>query len=201
MGTRRCSSHGRWMGFAFWKLTAIGKKSNKQKKSTKVKVIKGDLLSLDVDAIVNPANNNLNHGGGIAGQIVRRGGVSIQEESDSLSPIKTGHAVITSAGKLPARFVIHAVGPRMGEGGEEEKLYNAISNSLRVAQEKGLTTIAIPAISTGIFGYPSASCAKIMKKALSDFLEKETTLKKIIVCLYEDDKYRIFLREFSRESS
>jgi O-acetyl-ADP-ribose deacetylase (regulator of RNase III) len=154
-----------------------------------------------VDAIVNAANRDLLHGGGIAGQIVRRGGSIIQDESNRLSPLKTGEAVLTSAGKLPARFVIHAVGPRMGEGGEEEKLYDAISNSLKIAHEKGLTSIAIPAISTGIFGYPVTRCAKIMKKALGDFLEKETTLETIIVCLYEDDKYRTFLREFSRESS
>jgi len=87
----------------------------------------------------------------------------------------------------------------MGEGDEDNKLYNAIVNSLMIADQKGLKSIAIPAISTGIFGYPVDSCAKIMKKAIYDFLNKKTTLEKIIVCLFEDTKYRIFLKEFASQ--
>lgn len=165
--------------------------------NTEVEIIKGDMLSLKVDVIVNAANKHLQHGGGIAGQIVRRGGEIIQEESNKLSPIETGQAVITSAGRLPASFVIHAVGPRMGEGDEDKKLYSAITNSLKTANEKRLKSIAIPAISTGIFGYPTERCAKVMKKAIYDFLKNETNLEKIIVCLYEDSKYKIFLKEFT----
>ncbi len=166
---------------------------------TKIEILKSDLLSLEVDAIVNAANNFLRHTGGIAAQIVSRGGEIIQKESSKLSPINTGDAVITCAGELPAHFVIHAVGPRMGEGDEDNKLYNAIVNSLMIADQKGLKSIAIPAISTGIFGYPVDSCAKIMKKAIYDFLNKKTTLEKIIVCLFEDTKYRIFLKEFASQ--
>lgn len=165
--------------------------------NTEIEIKRGDMLSLKVDAIVNAANKYLQHGGGIAGQMVRRGGEIIQEESNKLSPIKTGEAVITSAGTLPARFIIHAVGPRMGEGTEDEKLYSAIKNSLNIANERNLKAIAIPAISTGIFGYPAERCAKVMKKAVYDFLKTETTLEKIIVCLYEDWKYKIFLKEFT----
>ena len=165
--------------------------------NTEIEIRQGDILSLEVDSIVNAANKYLQHTGGIAGQIVRKGGDIIQDESNKLSPIKTGEAIITSAGSLPALFVIHAVGPRMGEGNEDKKLYSAIMNSLKIANKKKLKSLAIPAISTGIFGYPVERCAKIMKRAIFDFLNTETTLEKIIVCLYEDSKYKTFLNEFT----
>ncbi len=155
------------------------------------------MLSLAVDAIVNPANRHLLHGGGIAGQIVRRGGQEIQKESSQYAPLQVGEAVITGAGKLPARFVIHAVGPRKGEGNEETKLYRAITTSLNLANTKKLTSIALPAISTGIFCLPAGQCARVMKKALHDFLTFPTTLENIIICLLENEKYRIFLEVFS----
>ncbi|OQX56193.1 MAG: hypothetical protein B5M53_02740 [Candidatus Cloacimonas sp. 4484_209] len=164
--------------------------------NTEVQIIKGDMLSLKVDAIVNAANKYLQHGGGIAGQIVRKGGHIIQEESNKLAPIKTGEAVITTGGNLPATYVIHAVGPRMGEGNEYTKLYNAIINSLTIAEKKSLKSIALPAISTGIFGYPTENCAQAMKKAIYDFLRETKGLKKIIICLYEKEKYNIFLKTF-----
>jgi O-acetyl-ADP-ribose deacetylase (regulator of RNase III) len=165
--------------------------------SANVEIIKGDILSLSVDAIVNPANEQLIHAGGIAGQIVRKGGYEIQEESSKCAPIKAGDAVITGAGKLPARFVIHAVGPRLGEGDEDEKLHRAITTSLTLANKEHFRSIAIPAISTGIFGFPTRRCAQIMKQAVDDFLSSPTSLERIIVCLYEDHKYRIFLDEFA----
>ena len=107
-----------------------------------------------VDAIVNAANSNLAHGGGLAGAIVARGGAMIQEESDKLAPVATGNAAVTSAGTLPCRWVIHAVGPVWGEGDEEASLRSAVRASLDRAAELGATSLALPAISTGIFGYP-----------------------------------------------
>jgi O-acetyl-ADP-ribose deacetylase (regulator of RNase III) len=114
----------------------------------------GDLTAERVDAIVNAANSNLVHGGGLAGAIVARGGAVIQDESHGLAPIATGKAVATSAGALPCRWVIHAVGPVWGSGDEETSLRSAVRASLDCAAELGATSIALSAISTGIFGYP-----------------------------------------------
>jgi len=165
---------------------------------TLVRIMQGDILALDVDAIVNPANTDLAHGGGLAGQIVRRGGPVIQRESSRLAPIRTGDAVLTGAGNLPARFVIHTAGPVMGEGGEDEKILKSFTGVLKLASEKNLSSIALPAVSTGIFGYPAERCAKFMKKALYDFLSAtRSSIKEVIVCLYEDEKYSVFMKEFN----
>jgi O-acetyl-ADP-ribose deacetylase (regulator of RNase III) len=119
-----------------------------------LEAVLGDMTSERVDAIVNAANTNLAHGGGLAGAIVARGGSVIQEESDELAPVATGDAAATSAGALPCRWVIHAVGPIWGQGNEEASLRSAVRASLERAAELGATSIALPAISTGIFGYP-----------------------------------------------
>ena len=119
-----------------------------------LQAVLGDMTAERVDAIVNAANSNLAHGGGLAGAIVARGGVVIQEESDKLAPVATGSAAVTSAGALPCRWVIHAVGPIWGDGNEEASLRSAVRASLDRAAELGVASIALPAISTGIFGYP-----------------------------------------------
>jgi O-acetyl-ADP-ribose deacetylase (regulator of RNase III) len=119
-----------------------------------LQVILGDLTREAVDAIVNAANSNLAHGGGLAGAIVDRGGRSIQTESESVAPVAVGEAVVTRAGRLPCRHVIHAVGPRWGSGDEETLLRSAVRASLERAVEVEARSIAVPAISTGIFGYP-----------------------------------------------
>jgi len=119
-----------------------------------LQAVLGDMTSERVDAIVNAANSRLAHGGGLAGAIVARGGAVIQEESNKLAPVATGNAAVTSAGALPCRWVIHAVGPIWGEGNEEASLRSAVGASLDRATELSATSIALPAISTGIFGYP-----------------------------------------------
>lgn len=119
-----------------------------------LQAIRGDLAREAVDAIVNAANSNLAHGGGLAGAIVDSGGRSIQIESDALAPVAVGSAVVTGAGRLPCGHVIHAVGPRWGTGDEEALLRSAVAASLDRADEIGARSIAVPAISTGIFGYP-----------------------------------------------
>jgi O-acetyl-ADP-ribose deacetylase len=165
---------------------------------TSILIKTGDILELDVDAIVNPANTQLMHGGGLAGQIVRRGGDIIQQESSRLAPIDTGDAVITSAGKLKARFIIHTAGPVQGEGNEDEKITRAFTSVLTLASEKNLVSIAVPAVSTGIFGYPAVRCARQMKTAFSNFFQNNpTSLKTVIICLFEHEKYDIFLKEFN----
>ncbi len=158
-----------------------------------VELVKGDITDLEVDAIVNAANSSLKMGGGVAGAILRKGGRIIQEECDKIGYCPVGGAVITSAGKLKAKYVIHAVGPRMGEGDEDNKLRNATLNSLELADKYKVTSIAFPAISTGIFGYPKDKCADIMLSTIVKYLsEKKTNLRKVILCLYDDETYRIF---------
>jgi len=165
-----------------------------------LRLIQGDITERDVDAIVNAANSHLQHGGGVAGAIVRKGGQVIQEESNKIGYTPVGAAVITGAGKLRARFVIHAVGPRMGEGGEDNKLKNAISNSLKLASKKGLKSISLPAISSGIFGFPKDQCAGILVKEALNYIEKnpKSSLQLIEFCIYDDLTKEYFQREFDK---
>ncbi len=136
-----------------------------------VRAVLGDLTAERVDAIVNAANSRLIHGGGLAGAIVGRGGAIIQEESDKLAPIPVGGASATSAGTLPSRWVIHTVGPRWGEGDEEAKLRAAVVSSLEEATRLGARTLALPAISTGIFGYPKPSGTRVIVDTVCRWLE------------------------------
>jgi O-acetyl-ADP-ribose deacetylase (regulator of RNase III) len=165
----------------------------------RIKLVKGDITELAVNAIVNAANSHLQMGGGVAGAILRKGGQSIQDECDKIGFTPVGQAAITAGGKLKAKYVIHAVGPRMGEGDEENKLRDATLNSLKIAQKKGLQSIAFPAISTGIFGYPLDKCAEIMLRTTKKFLADNDTPKEVIFCLYDDTAYRAF--ETSKEIS
>lgn len=164
----------------------------------RLKLLEGDIVLLDVDAIVNAANTNLILGGGVAGAIRNAGGPSIQEECNTKGPIEVGEAVMTNAGNLKAKYVIHAAGPVQGEGQEEEKLRNATLNSLKIASENNLESIAFPAISTGIFGYPMQECSEIMIKTAMDFLEKHDSPQEVIFCLYGQEAYGIFEKTLDR---
>lgn len=145
-----------------------------------IQVRHGDLTQEDTDAIVNAANSHLAHGGGVAGAIVRSGGRVIQEESDRWvrenGIVPTGQVVATGAGSLPCKYVIHAVGPiwHGGDRNEDELLRLAVWNSLMKAHEMKLSTIALPAISSGIFGFPKDRCATILVKTALDFCEQYT---------------------------
>jgi O-acetyl-ADP-ribose deacetylase (regulator of RNase III) len=163
-----------------------------------LRLVQGDLTHRDVDAIVNAANSSLRHGGGVAGAIVRKGGQSIQDESDKIGFVPVGHAAITGAGRLPAKFVIHAVGPRMGEGDEDNKLRSAVISSLQLASEKKLGSISFPAISSGIFGFPRDRCAKILVGEALNFLKKnpESRLNEVEFCIYDDETLEYFRKEF-----
>lgn len=158
----------------------------------KLKLMEGNIVLLDVDAIVNAANKNLVLGGGVAGAIRNAGGPSIQEECNTKGPIDVGEAAMTNAGNLKARYVIHAVGPVQGEGQEEEKLRNATLNSLKIASENMLKDVAFPAISTGIFGFPMQKCSEIMIKTAMEFLETHDSPQEVIFCLYGQDAYSVF---------
>ncbi|MDP2158578.1 MAG: macro domain-containing protein [Nitrospirota bacterium] len=165
-----------------------------------LRLIQGDITHRDVDAIVNAANSSLQHGGGVAGAIVRKGGKIIQEESNKIAPVPVGHAAITGAGKLHAKFIIHAVGPRMGEGDEEKKLKSAVVSSLNLASEKKLLTISFPAISSGIFGFPKDKCAKMLVGEAVNFLKKhkESSLTVVEFCIYDDETLDYFKKEFDK---
>jgi len=157
-----------------------------------IRLVEGDITELATDAIVNAANAALQLGGGVAGAIRRKGGPRIQEECDRIGGTHVGGAVITTGGNLKAKYVIHAVGPCMGEGDEDSKLESATLNSLRLADENKLESIAFPAISTGIFGYPIDRCARIMLQTARKYLESPTGLKEVIFCLYGQNNYCIF---------
>lgn len=169
----------------------------------KIRAVKGDLTERDVDAIVNAANSRLQHGGGVAGAIVRRGGNIIQQESDKIGYLGVGEAAITTAGALKARFVIHAVGPRMGEGNEDEKLSSAVESSLKLAEGNKLKSISFPAVSSGIFGFPKDRCAGILVETAARFAReniKDRNLELIEFCLFDDETARLFARELERLS-
>ncbi|NOX38890.1 MAG: macro domain-containing protein [Calditrichaeota bacterium] len=163
-----------------------------------LKLVQGDITVEAVDAIVNAANSHLKHGGGVAGAIVRRGGYEIQEESDRIGYVPVGQAAITCAGKLPARFVIHAVGPRWGEGDEDNKLRNAVWNSLKLATERDFSTISLPAISAGIFGFPKDRCARIILETIEKFLREhpDSSLKEVRMCLFDAPTLEAFQEAF-----
>ncbi len=163
-------------------------------KST-IDLIEGDITELTVDGIVNPANAQLILGGGVAGAIKNKGGVSIQQECDIIGPISVGQAVITTAGNLKAKHVIHAVGPMAGEGNEDNKLKNATYNSLRLAEEHKLQSLAFPAISTGIFGYPVDQCAKIMIQTTVDYLKSKDIELNVTFCLFDYSSFDVFEQE------
>lgn len=162
----------------------------------RIRVVEGDLTTMDADAIVNAANRFLQHGGGVAGALVAAGGQIIQEESDQVAPIRVGEAVITTGGALPARHVIHAVGPRMGEGDEDRKLRSAGVSALAVAERHHLTSIALPAISSGVFGYPIERSAAILVDVAVRHLEQpEGSLTEILFCLWGMEAFRVFESE------
>lgn len=169
-------------------------------KST-IRLIEGDITEMETEAIVNAANAQLVFGGGVAGAIRRKGGPSIQQECNKIGGTFVGGAVITGAGDLKADYVIHAVGPRMGEGDEDEKLKNATLNSLKLADERNIMSITFPAISTGIFGFPIDRCADIMLKTVIDYLERKTKIEKVCFCLYDKGSYEIFEKKLKEISS
>jgi O-acetyl-ADP-ribose deacetylase (regulator of RNase III) len=172
--------------------------------SATLEIVQGDITVLAVDAIVNAANEYLKHGGGVAAAISRRGGPTIQQESDALiskrGPLKTGEAVITSGGKLAAKFVIHAVGPVWSahEPAEADRLLSAaVKSSLALAEEKGLKSIVFPAISAGIYGFPIERAAPLLLKEAKRHLEGETGLERVVFCLYDHASYRVFESVFT----
>jgi len=169
-----------------------------------IRMIRGDITEEPVDVIVNAANERLAHGGGVAGAIVRGGGAIIQRESDGWvrehGPVPTGGAAITSAGSLPARYVIHAVGPVWGSGDEVAKLDSAVRSSLELAVEHQVSSLSLPAISSGIFGFPADLCAQVIIATVSDFLSSrpDASLQEVNLVLFGEEMASVFLQEAHR---
>ncbi len=173
-------------------------------KGVEIQIVKGDIAKESTDAIVNAANSYLKHGGGVAWAIVRAGGIIIQKESDEYvrthGPVPTGKVAITGAGRLKAKYVIHAVGPVWRNAGNEKLLLlEAVYNSLLKASELELKSISFPAISTGIYGYPKNEAARVFGEAIKKFIDENpnTTLELIRICLYDDETLKIFEKEFT----
>jgi O-acetyl-ADP-ribose deacetylase (regulator of RNase III) len=160
--------------------------------NTILELIRGDITYQTTDAIVNAANASLQLGSGVAGAIRRRGGPAIQEECNRIGGTHVGGAVITTGGNLPAKHVIHAVGPIHGDDHEDEKLKDATLNSLKLADKNRLKSIAFPAISTGIFGFPKVRCAIIMLSTTIAYLDGLTGLGKVVYCLYDKKTLELF---------
>ena len=176
----------------------INKKINKIKiRNTTIEILQGDITDMNADAIVNAANNELQHGGGVALAIVQKGGNIIQEESDKIGFCETGKAVITTGGNLKAKFVIHTVGPVYGEGNDAKKLKNAVLSCLNLAYNENLKSIAFPAISAGIYRFPKDRCAKIMLDTIVTYVKnRDTNLREIYIVLYDNETFSIFEKEF-----
>jgi O-acetyl-ADP-ribose deacetylase (regulator of RNase III) len=157
-----------------------------------LQIVHGDLTEEAVDAIVNAANAGLQHGGGVAGAISKRGGPEIQAQSDAWvrehGLVSHAEPAYTAAGRLPCRYVIHAVGPVWGEGDEDEKLRAAVAGSLRLADRLGLSSIAMPAISTGIFGFPKVRAAQVILSAILDYYDQNPASELALVRLTLFDK-------------
>ena len=157
----------------------------------------GDITQMDVDAVVNAANNDLQLGGGVAGAIRRAGGPAIQEECDRIGRIPIGEAAITTAGDMSARCVIHAASMALGGMATAESLAASTKNALLRADEKGLKSIAFPAVGTGVAGFPMEACARLMlRTAWAHLREGKGSLEKVHFVLFGAEAYQTFLREF-----
>ncbi len=152
----------------------------------------GDITESDADAIVNAANSDLILGAGVAGAIRQKGGPEIQKECDHIGHCPVGDAVVTTGGDLKARYVIHAVGPRWGEGEETTKLKNALINSLKRAEEYQIASIAFPALSTGIFGFPLELAATTLLNAAVDHLTQTTPIQSLTFVLFDSNSFNVF---------
>jgi O-acetyl-ADP-ribose deacetylase len=164
----------------------------------KIELLKADITTIDADAIVNAANRALMGGGGVDGAIHRKGGPAILEEcmriTNKHGGCDPGEAVYTTAGKLPAKYVIHTVGPIWdgGSSGEDKLLRNCYLNSLKIAEGLGVKSISFPNISTGVYRFPKKRAAEIVVKAMKEYAETETPIEKVIFVCFDDENFRIY---------
>jgi O-acetyl-ADP-ribose deacetylase len=166
--------------------------------ASRVVIQQGDLTEMDTDAIVNAANNDLILSVGVAGAIRRKGGEAIQRECDAIGSIPVGYAAITGGGKLKAKYVIHAASMGLGSLTTVETLRSSTAHALRLAAERGLKTIAFPAIGTGIAGFPMKDCAEIMLHEAAKHLRNGSSLETIYFVLFDQEATDIFERTWKR---
>jgi O-acetyl-ADP-ribose deacetylase len=166
--------------------------------NTTLDLIEGDITEVAVEALVNPANEDLQLGAGVAGAIREKAGPAVQEECDRIGSTPVGTAVMTGPGKLKVKQIIHTVGPRWGEGDEDRKLAAAVRSPLALADRNGLRSIALPAISTGSFGFPLDRAARIMLTEVHRYLQGGTKLERVVICLYGNEAFDTFRRELRR---
>lgn len=170
----------------------------------KTQVIKGDITTQHMDAIVNAANSSLMGGGGVDGAIHRAGGPQILEECKKIirkqGELPAGEAVITTAGKMPAKYVIHTVGPvwNGGNSKEQQKLSNCYTNSLKLAIKNNCKTIAFPNISTGVYGYPKEKAAKVAVQTTQKFLQSNPEIEQVVFVCFDDENYRLISEEIKK---
>ena len=164
----------------------------------KIIIQKGDITDMKVDAIVNAANTDLVLGAGVAGAIRRKGGPSIQKECNEHGPIPLGEAAITSAGNLPARYVIHAASMGKESLTTEKSLADSTRNSLLRSEEKALKSIAFPAIGTGVAGFPLDRCSEILLRETAKFLKTSKSLEKVYFVLFDDNAYNVFKSAYDK---
>jgi len=157
-----------------------------------IEIIQGDITDQEVDAIINAANNDLVLGSGVAGAIRRKGGPSIQEECDRHGPIKVGEAALTGAGNLKAKYVIHAASMGFNKPTTPETLLSSTKASLIIATDKQLSSIAFPALGTGVSGFPVDKCAQIMIQVAKDHLRKNAFPKKVLFVLFDQKSAQVF---------
>jgi O-acetyl-ADP-ribose deacetylase (regulator of RNase III) len=162
--------------------------------SSRIELVAGDITDLAVDAIVNPANTALVLGSGVAGAIRRKGGPAIQRECDAIGGCPEGGAVVTSGGDLAPRWVIHAVGPHGSDPDADRLLSSACRSALERAREIGASSVALPAISTGVFGFPIARAARILLDAAADFAAEHESPARILFCLRDAEALGVFAR-------
>lgn len=168
-----------------------------------IEIVKGDITEAATEAIVNAANNHLWMGAGVAGAIKRRGGVEIEREAVSKGPIKVGEAVLTGAGKLKAKYVIHAAGMGQDLQTDTAKVQQATRNSLKLAEENGISSMAFPAIGTGVGGFPVKECAEIMIGEAMEFLQTSKHLQKVLFVLFDEmtaETFRSTLKSRMKET-
>jgi O-acetyl-ADP-ribose deacetylase (regulator of RNase III) len=172
----------------------------KREADNRIKILRGDITKLDVDAIVNAANTTLLGGGGVDGAIHRAAGPELLAECQTLGGCRPGDAKITRGYRLPARFVIHTVGPiwKGGKHREPETLANCYRNSLRLAVENRIKTIAFPAISCGAYGYPISDAAQIALKTVRDFLASDDRIDKVTFVVWGEDIYDAYCMELEK---
>ena len=160
----------------------------------KIELYKGDITKVNTEAIVNAANNSLLGGGGVAGAIHRAAGTELLEECKSLNGCSTGDAKITNGYRLPAKFVIHTVGPvwKDGKNGEDIHLASCYTKSMTIAAEKGIKSIAFPNISTGVYGFPKQRAAIIAVHTIKEFLKENSNIEKVIFAVFDQENYDLY---------